>query len=191
MKRIITTALILFAVLTILLGIAYPLATWIIGTAFFRNRAEGSFIMHDGKPVGSALIGQPFSRPEYFHPRPSAVGYDASVSGGSNLAPSNPALTDQVKRRIAELEPENPASIPTDMVTSSASGLDPHISAAAALWQAWRVCRSRGIDEPAMVAIINRFTERPCLGFIGEARVNVLLLNFYLDEHSGRGEKNE
>ncbi len=191
MKQIVTTALILFVVFTILLGIAYPLTTWLIGNALFRNRAEGNFIMRDGKPVGSRLIGQTFSKPEYFHPRPSAVGYDASTSGGSNLAPSNPVLVDRIKRLVAELEAENAAPIPQDMITSSASGLDPHIGVAAARWQARRVSRSRGIDEPAMVAIISQFTERPCLGFIGEARVNVLLLNLYLDEFSERSARHE
>lgn len=191
MKKIIVTAALLFLNLTILLGIVYPLLIWGLGHLFFRDQAEGSLIGKDGNIVGSRLIAQPFTGSRYFHPRPSASDYNASASGGSNLAPSNRSLINAVRSRIDEAKKENPVPIPLDMVTTSASGLDPQISVAAALWQAPRVARARGIDEPVLLAIINRFTERPWLGFIGEARVNVLLVNLYLDGFPERGAWHE
>jgi K+-transporting ATPase ATPase C chain len=177
--------------LTLLLGVAYPLLVWGIGQVIFKERAQGSMIFREGRVVGSRLISQPFAGSRYFHPRPSASGYDASVSGGSNLAPSNRALVDAVRRRIEEAGKDDPRPIPLDMVQASASGLDPDISPAAALWQAPRVARARGIDETVLFAIIKRHTEQSLLGFIGEPRVNVLLLNLYLDERFGRGDNNE
>jgi potassium-transporting ATPase KdpC subunit len=191
MKRIIVTALLLAAGLTLLLGLAYPLLVWGIGQIFFKEQAQGSMIVREGRTVGSRLIGQPFAGLRYFHSRPSASGYDASASGGSNLAPSNRALVDAVGRRIEAARNGDPRPVPLDMVEASASGLDPDISPAAAAWQAPRVARARGIDETTMFAIIKRHTERPLLGFIGEPRVNVLLLNLYLDERFGRGDNNE
>jgi len=191
MKKIIVTAALLFLNLTILLGIVYPLLIWSLGHLFFRDQAEGSLVGKDGNIVGSRLIAQPFTGSRYFHPRPSVSDYNASASGGSNLAPSNRSLTSAIRSRIEETKKENPVPIPLDMVTTSASGLDPHISVAAALWQAPRVARARGIDEPALLAIISRFTERPWLGFIGEARVNVLLVNLYLDGFPERGARHE
>jgi K+-transporting ATPase ATPase C chain len=187
MKRIIFTALIIFTVLTFFLGIVYPLTVWIISHVLFPLQADGTFIMRHGQVIGSRLIGQPFTEPGYFHPRPSAVNYDVTASGASNLAPSNRILIDRLRQRIDALSQENPAPVPLDMVTASASGLDPHISVASSRWQVARISRNRGIDEPTMVVIINRFTERPWLGFIGEARVNVLLLNLYLDERLEQG----
>jgi len=191
MKKIIVTAVLLFLSLTVLLGIIYPFLIWGLGHLFYRNQAEGSLVSKDGNIVGSRLIAQPFTGSRYFHPRPSASDYNASASGGSNLGPSNRTLIDAVRKRIEEAKSDDPAPIPLDMVQASASGLDPEISVAAALWQAPRVARVRGIDETTLFAIINRFTEPALLGFIGEPRVNVLLLNLYLDERYGRGENNE
>jgi K+-transporting ATPase ATPase C chain len=189
MKKIIVTAVLLFLSLTILLGIIYPLLIWGLGHLFFRNQAEGSLVGKDGKIVGSRLIAQPFAGSRYFHPRPSAIGYDAAASGGSNLAPSNLTLIRRVRMAVQGLPDGNPDPIPLDLVFASASGLDPDISVAAALWQAPRVARARGIDETLLFAIINRHKEPPLLGFIGEPRVNVLLLNLYLDEYYDRSVK--
>ena len=191
MKKIIVTAVLLFLSLTALLGIIYPLLIWGLGHLFFRNQAEGSLVGKDGDIVGSRLIAQPFTGSRYFHPRPSASDYNASASGGSNLAPSNLALIAAVRRRIGEAKKDDPAPIPPDMVQASASGLDPDISVAAALWQAPRVARARGIDEATMFVIIDRHMEQSFLGFIGEPRVNVLHLNLYLDERYGQGDINE
>jgi K+-transporting ATPase ATPase C chain len=191
MKRIIATAFLLCACLTVLLGVVYPLLVWGIGQVIFKDRAQGSLIVREGRVVGSRLIAQPFAGFRYFHPRPSAFSHNASASGGSNLAPSNRSLVEAVRRRIEEARKDDPIPIPLDMVQTSASGLDPDISVAAALWQAPRVARVRGIDETTLFAIINRFTEQALLGFIGEPRVNVLLLNLYLDERFGRGDNNE
>jgi len=190
MKRIAITALLLTVFLTLLLGVVYPLVVWGIGQICFKEQARGSMIVREGRTVGSRLIGQPFAGPRYFHPRPSASGYNASVSGGSNLAPSNRALVDAVRRRVEEAGKDDPRPVPLDLVEASASGLDPDISSAAAIWQAPRVARARGIDETTLFAIIRRHTERSLLGFIGEPRVNVLLLNLYLDERFGRGDNN-
>jgi len=191
MKRIIVTAFLLTACLTVLLGVVYPLLVWGIGQVVIKNRAQGSLIVQEGRVIGSRLIAQPFAGSRYFHPRPSASGYNALTSVGSNLAPSNLALIADVRRRIEEAKKDDPVPIPPDMVQASASGLDPDISIAAAMWQAPRVARVRGIDETTLFAIINRFTEQALLGFIGEPRVNVLLLNLYLDERFGRGDNNE
>jgi K+-transporting ATPase ATPase C chain len=191
MKKIIVTAVLLFLSMTFLLGIIYPLLVWGLGHLFFRNQAEGNLVDMDGNIVGSRLIAQPFTETRYFHPRPSASDYNASASGGSNLAPSNRTLIDAVRKRIEEAKSDDPAPIPLDMVQASASGLDPDISVAAALWQAPRVARARGIDETALFAIIDRHTEPALLGFIGKPRVNVLLLNLDLDERFGRGDNNE
>ncbi len=143
--------------------------------------------MRDGKAIGSALIGQPFSEPKYFWSRPSATGsqpYDGLASGGSNLAPTNPALVEEVKRRVAALraaDPDNVAPVPVDLVTASASGLDPHISPAAAEFQVARVARARGLDAEAVRLLVARHTEPRLLGLLGEPRVNVLALNLALD----------
>ncbi|HEV6968679.1 potassium-transporting ATPase subunit KdpC [Roseateles sp.] len=180
-------ALTLFALLSLVTGLAYPLAVTGIAQTLFPEPANGSLVVRDGKVVGSALIGQAFTDPGHFWSRPSATGpmpYNAANSGGSNLAPTAPALADAVKARIAALraaDPGNTAPVPVDLVTTSASGLDPHISRAAADYQAARVARVRGLPPAQVQALVERYTEGRALGFIGEPRVNVLRLNLALD----------
>ena len=180
-------ALVLFVLLSLVTGLAYPLLVTGIAQLAFPEEANGSLIVKDGKPVGSALIGQPFSDPKHFWGRPSATSpmpYNAANSAGSNLGPSNPALADAVKARIDALravDPGNSSPVPVDLVTASASGLDPHISRAAADWQLARVARLRGMPEARLRALVDQHTEQPLLGFIGEARVHVLRLNLALD----------
>jgi len=176
--------LILFTVLT---GIVYPLVVTGIAQAVFPFQANGSLIVKDGKVLGSTLIGQPFDDPKYFWSRPSATspfGYNAGSSSGSNLSPTNPALVAAVQGRVDALraaDPDNKAPVPVDLVTASASGLDPHISPAAALYQAPRVARARSLPPDAVRALVERHTETRLLGLLGEARVNVLALNLSLD----------
>lgn len=178
-------ALVLFIILTALTGILYPLTVTAAAQALFPVQANGSFIVSpDGKILGSELIAQPFDDPRYFWGRPSAAGYNASASSGSNLGTNNPALLEVVQARIAALQaadPSNSAPIPVDLVTASASGLDPHLSVAAALYQVPRVARERGMDEAAVKALVEQHTENRQLGFLGEPRVNVLKLNLALD----------
>jgi K+-transporting ATPase ATPase C chain len=180
-------ALVLFVLLSLITGLLYPLAVTGVAQGAFPQQANGSLVKRDGQVVGSALIGQSFSDPKHFWSRPSATGpmaYNAAISSGSNLGPSNPALHDAVRSRIAALraaDPDNSAPVPVDLVTASASGLDPHISRAAADYQAARVARARGIAEVQVQALIAQHTEGAWLGFIGEPRVNVLLLNLALD----------
>ena len=180
-------ALTLFAVLSIVTGLVYPLAITGIAQVAFADSANGSLVVRDGKAVGSALIGQSFSDPKHFWGRPSATSpmpYNAANSGGSNQGPSHPALADAVKERIAALraaDPGNTAAVPVDLVTASASGLDPHISRAAANYQAARVARVRAVPEAQVRLLVDRHTEGALLGFIGEPRVNVLRLNLALD----------
>jgi K+-transporting ATPase ATPase C chain len=180
-------ALVLFVLLSVLTGLVYPLAVTGIAQVAFPHAANGSLILRDGKPVGSALIGQSFSDPKHFWSRPSATApmpYNAANSSGSNLGPSSPALADAVKARIETLraaDPGNTAPVPADLVTTSASGLDPHISRAAADYQAARVARVRGLPEERVRALVEQHTEQPLLGFIGEPRVHVLRLNLALD----------
>ena len=180
-------ALTLLLVLTLLCGGIYPLLVTGIGQAAFPARAAGSMIVQDGKLRGSSLIGQPFSSPRYFWGRPSATApmpYNAAGSSGSNQGPLNPALVDAVKGRIAALHAADPANrqpVPVDLVTASASGLDPEISPAAILYQLERVARIRGIAPAALHQLVERHTEHPQLGIFGEARVNVLELNLALD----------
>jgi len=186
MTSIARPALVLFVALSAITGIAYPLAVTGIAKAVFPSQAAGSLIEQGGKTVGSALIGQNFSDPKNFWGRPSAtspMANNAANSGGSNLGPLNPALMDAVKARIAALkaaDPENTAPIPVDLVTASASGLDPHISVAAASYQAGRVAAARQLPLAQVQALIAQHTEGPLLGFIGEPRVNVLKLNLAL-----------
>jgi potassium-transporting ATPase KdpC subunit len=172
-------------VLTILTGLLYPgLVTGICQLAF-PAQANGSLVFHEGKVIGSVLIGQGFSKPEYFHPRPSAVNYDASNSAGANLGPTNQALIDRVKGSLVNFRRENPeyaGPIPADLLTASGSGLDPHISTAAALAQAARIAKARGATVAAVQALVRAKTEGRALGLLGEPRVNVLLLNLALDE---------
>ena len=187
MITIIRPALVFFVVLTILTGIAYPLAVTGIARIAFPWEASGSLITTDGQTVGSALIGQSFGDPKHFWGRPSATGpfpYNAAASSGSNQGPLNPALTDAVKGRIEALkaaDPENALPVPVDLVTASASGLDPHISVAAAQYQAARVARSRQVPLEQVNQLIDQHTEGRALGFLGEPRVNVLNLNLALD----------
>jgi K+-transporting ATPase ATPase C chain len=184
---IVRPALVLFAVLTVLTGVAYPLVVTAIGQVAFPEQAAGSLILRDGKPVGSLLIGQNFSDPKYVWGRPSATGpypNNASASSGSNQGPLNPALTDAVKGRIDALraaDPGNTAPVPVDLVTASASGLDPHISVAAAQYQAARVAGARKLPQAQVQQLIQKHTEGRLLGFLGEPRVNVLQLNLALD----------
>ena len=180
-------ALVVFGALTVITGVAYPLVVTGAAQALFPKEAAGSLILRDGKPVGSSLIGQNFSDPKNFWGRPSATGpmpYNASASSGSNQGPLNPALTDAVKARVAALraaDPSNAAPVPVDLVTASSSGLDPHISPAAARYQAARVARIRGVAEEKVLGLIAAKTETPLLGLIGEPRTNVLELNLALE----------
>jgi len=180
-------ALVLFLALSVLTGLLYPLAVTGIAQVAFPSSANGSLITQGGKVVGSELIGQAFRDPKHFWSRPSATSpmpYNAANSAGSNQGPTNPALADAVKARIAALraaDPGNDKPVPVDLVTASASGLDPHISRAAADYQAARVARERGMAEVQVRELIERHTEQPLLGFIGEPRVHVLRLNLALD----------
>lgn len=177
-------AFMLFLLLTVLTGLLYPLTVTAVSQALFPAQANGSFITIDGQTLGSERIAQPFDDPGYFWSRPSAAGYNAAASSGSNLGTNNPALLEAVRERIAALQtadPENKAPIPIDLVTASASGLDPHISLEAALYQAARVARARGLDEAAVKALVEEYTEGRQFGFLGQPRVNVLKLNLALD----------
>jgi K+-transporting ATPase ATPase C chain len=183
-------ALLMLALLTVVTGAAYPLLVTGVAQAVFPRQANGSLIERDGKVVGSELIGQPFTDPKYFWGRPSATGpvpYNAGASSGSNLGPTNPALEEAVKARIEALkaaDPGNLASIPVDLVTASGSGLDPHISPAAAEYQVARVARLRNLTPDAVRALVAKHTEGRQLSVLGEPRVNVLQLNLVLDSGS-------
>jgi K+-transporting ATPase ATPase C chain len=186
MKQNLKTAFLWTIVTTVILGIVYPLAVTGLAQLLMPEKANGSLIRVNGKIQGSRLIGQPFVRAGYFHTRPSAAGpagYDMTASGGSNLAPTNKALIDRVAAAVQALHAENPnAPIPVDLVTASASGLDPDISPAAAEFQVPRVARERGISEAEVRAIVLRRTEDRQWGFLGEPRVHVLELNLELDQ---------
>ena len=183
------TAVLMVVVLTVILGIAYPLIMTGLSQVLFNHQANGSLIRErSGNIVGSALLAQNFSKPEYFHPRPSAAGndgYDATSSGGSNLGPTNQKLIDAVKDRSAAYRQENglaaDALVPVDAVTTSASGLDPDISPANALIQVSRVARARNMPEDQVRGMVNQYTEGRTFGILGEPRVNVLKLNLALD----------
>jgi potassium-transporting ATPase KdpC subunit len=185
MKKNLITAVLMTIVTTILLGIIYPLVVTGLAKAFFPAKANGQLIERNGKIIGSRIIGQAFTGPAYFHPRPSAAGnngYDAANSGGSNLGPTNQKLLDRVKQDVATLQAENPGQpVPIDMVTTSASGLDPDISPAAADFQIPRVARERGLSQDDLRRLVAKHTEGRQLGFLGEPRVNVLELNLDLD----------
>ncbi|MDD5564828.1 MAG: potassium-transporting ATPase subunit KdpC [Thermoanaerobaculaceae bacterium] len=193
MRSQLRPALVLLVALHVLTGLVYPLAVTGVAQVVWPAEAGGSLVAVNGRARGSRLIGQPFSSPGYFWGRPSAtspVPYDASASSGSNLGPTNPALLELVRARIAALRAADPTlkgPIPVDLVTASASGLDPDISVAAALVQIPRVARARGIGEAGVRALVERHAVAPTLGLLGEPRVNVLLLNLALDAGSERG----
>ncbi|MBH1979156.1 MAG: potassium-transporting ATPase subunit KdpC [Comamonadaceae bacterium] len=187
MTSLFRPALVLFVVLSLVTGLAYPLAVTGLAQVLFPDQANGSLVKAKGVVVGSALIGQPFSQPGHFWSRPSATApdpYNAAASSGSNLGPSNPALAEAVAARIAALraaDPGNHSAVPVDLVTASASGLDPHISRAAADYQVNRVARALGLPPQRVQALVAEHTEGTLLGFLGEPRVNVLRLNLALD----------
>ena len=187
MGRMLRNAAMLLLLMTVITGIAYPLLVTGLAQAVFPVQANGSLLAKDGKPIGSALIGQPFTASKYFWGRPSATApqaYNGSASNGSNLGPTNPALADAVRQRIAALQaadPGNTAPIPVELVTASGSGLDPEISPAAAQYQLARVARARGLPLAEVQALVARCTRGRQLGVLGEPRVNVLELNLALD----------
>jgi len=187
MRRQLVPALVMVALFTVICGLAYPLAVTGVAQVLFHDKAAGSLVEQDGRPVGSALLGQAFSRPEYFHPRPSAAGdgYDASASSGSNQGPTNPDFLKQVGDRVAAYRAENglaaDATVPVDAVTASGSGLDPQVSVANARLQAARVAGARGLALDAVLRLVDSHTDGRALGVLGEAGVNVLELNLDLD----------
>lgn len=187
MKTLIRPALSLFVLMSVITGLAYPVAVTGIAGTLFPKEAAGSLIVKEGKPVGSALIGQNFTDPEYFWGRPSATGpqpYNSAASSGSNQGPLNPALVDAVKGRIEALkaaDPDNKRPIPADLVTASGSGLDPEISPSAAEYQVVRIARVRGLPAESIRALVAASTQDRQWGIFGEPRVNVLALNLALD----------
>jgi potassium-transporting ATPase KdpC subunit len=185
MKKTFQNAFLFTVVTTILLGLAYPLLVTVLAQMLFPFQANGQLIRHNGGVVGSRIIGQPFSGPGYFHPRPSAAGagYDATASGGSNLGPTNRKLIARVQRDVERLQGSHKSwAIPVDLVTTSGSGLDPDISLASAYFQVPRVAHERGLSEKDLREMVRSHVEPQQLDFLGEPRVNVLLLNLDLDE---------
>jgi K+-transporting ATPase ATPase C chain len=189
MRRQLAPALVMFLLLTFLTGIVYPLVVTGVAQVAFPDRADGSLIVRNGEVVGSRLLGQSFAGPRYFHPRPSAGGYDAMASGPSNLGPTNETLIASTRARAASYRRENGLAagtqVPIDAITASASGLDPHISPLNAQLQATRVARARGMDPDDVVALVGKHTTGRPLGFLGEPGVNVLELNLALDDGGG------
>jgi K+-transporting ATPase ATPase C chain len=186
MKKNLLISVLMTVVTTVLFGIFYPLIVTGLAQLIFPHRANGQLIVKAGKVVGSTIIGQGFSGAEYFHPRLSAAGngYDAANSGGSNLGPTNQKLLDRVKSNVAANQQDNPGTpVPIDLVTTSASGFDPHITPAGAEFQLGRVSKARGITPDQLRTLVTKHTEARQLGFLGEPRVNVLELNLDLDEH--------
>lgn len=193
MSKLLRQSLVLLLLMTVITGVLYPLAATGLARLIFPQQANGSLIMEDGKPVGSVLIGQSFTDPKYFWGRPSATSpkaYNASASSGSNLGPTNPALTDAVKQRIAALraaDPGNNAPVPVDLVAASGSGLDPEISPAATQYQLARVAKARGLGTAQVQALVSEYTRGRQFGVLGEPRVNVLQLNLALDAAQAHG----
>jgi len=187
MLRELRPALFVFGALTLVTGVVYPAVVTLVGQLAFSSQATGSVIERDGRAVGSRLLGQPFSSPQYFWSRPSATGpmpYNGAVSSGSNQGPLSPLLAETVTARIAalrEADPGNAVTVPVDLVTASGSGLDPHISVAAAEYQVARVARARSLPVTEVAALVREHTEGRTLGVLGEPRVNVLTLNLALD----------
>ena len=185
MKKNLITAFLMTITTTILLGVLYPLLITALAQVLFKDKANGQILTRNGEAVGSRIIAQPFTSAKYFHPRPSNAGngYDAANSGGTNLGPSNQKLIDRVQADAKTLHDENPNQlIPVDLITTSASGLDPDITPAAAEFQIPRVAHERGLQESALRDLIQKHTAQRDLGLLGEARVNVLELNLALDE---------
>jgi K+-transporting ATPase ATPase C chain len=189
-SSLVRPALTLFVLLTVVTGVLYPLAVTGVAKTLFPEQAAGSLVMKDGHAIGSSLIGQNFSDPKYFWGRPSAtspMAYNGANSGGSNLGPTNPALIDAVKGRIAALkaaDPGNDSPVPVDLVTASASGLDPEISVAAARYQVARIAKLRGVAPAAVDSLVSRHETGRLFGLLGEPRVNVLALNLDLDRET-------
>ncbi|HTZ81646.1 MAG TPA: potassium-transporting ATPase subunit KdpC [Candidatus Acidoferrales bacterium] len=184
MKKNLVTAVLMTIATTILLGIIYPLFVTALAQLFFKDKANGEIVQRNGQAIGSRLIAQPFTSDKYFHPRPSAAGngYDAANSGGTNLASTNQKLIDRVRSDAATLHQENPSQpVPVDLITTSASGLDPDITPAAAEFQVPRVARARGVPESKISDLVGKHITQRDLGLLGESRVNVLELNLALD----------
>jgi len=191
MKRDLITSVLMTLVTTVLFGLLFPLIVTGLAQTIFPNKAKGELIAANGAVLGSRLIGQPFSSPGYFHSRPSAAGtgYDAGASSGSNLGPTNHALIDRIKQDVATLHAENPSvPVPMDLVTTSGSGLDPHISPEGAAFQVPRVAHERGLSEDAVRELVREHTQQRQFGFLGEPRVNVLELNLALDAKAPVGQ---
>ena len=194
MKNLIRPTLVTLALMTLVTGFAYPILVTAVGQTFMADQANGSLVMREGKPIGSSLIGQSFSSPKYFWSRPSATSpmpNNASASSGSNLGPTNPALKDAVAGRVEALQKADPANklaVPIDLVTTSASGLDPDISEAAARYQVARIATARGLAATQISALVDAQRVGTLFGFIGEPRVNVLRLNLALDALAASGK---
>jgi potassium-transporting ATPase KdpC subunit len=196
MKKELLVALRMTVVTLVLTGLAYPLLVTAVARVTFPVQAAGSLVTRDGRVVGSELIGQAFTKPGYFQPRPSAAGngFDAAASSGSNLGPTSRKLRDRVAADVARLRRDNPQApgpVPLELVTTSGSGLDPHVSPEAALWQAPRVASARGVPPGEIESLVREHVEPRTFGFLGEARVNVLLLNLDLDRRFGEAKARE
>ena len=191
MKKNLITAFLMTIATTVLLGVIYPLVVTGISQLLFKDKANGQLITRNGEAIGSRIIAQPFTSAKYFHPRPSAAGngYDAANSGGTNFASTNQKLIDRVRADAASLHQENPTqAIPVDLLTTSASGIDPDISPAAAEFQVPRIARERGVPEAQVRTLVLQHTQQRDLGLLGEPRVNVLELNLALDAMTQKGQ---